>query len=54
MASTFGFEIFDQKSGDLLCYKELAFGAENFTEIEENLVAVCEYGGNAKLFKIQQ
>ena len=52
MASTLGFEVFEKTTGDLLGYQELSFGAENLTELEENLVVVCGYSGNAMLYKI--
>lgn len=53
IASTYGFDICGKDSGDVLFSKEYGFGAENFTEIKENLIVVCQYTGKASMYKIQ-
>ena len=53
MASTFGLEIFDAKTGDSLYAKDLAFGAENLFELSESMIVVGLYSGSSKLYKIQ-
>ena len=54
IASSYGFDICDKESGGVIFSKEYGFGAENFTEIQENLIVVCRYTGTASLYKIQE
>lgn len=54
IASTYGFDICDKNSGDVLFSKEYGFGTENFIEIKENCFVVCRYTGTASMYKIQE
>lgn len=54
VASTVGFDICDSATGEPLFSKEFGFGAENFTEIEENMLIVCKYDGGASIYKITE
>jgi hypothetical protein len=53
ITSSWGFDICDKKTGRVLYSKEYGFGAENFIEIEENILVVCKYSGNSVMYKIQ-
>ncbi len=53
LSSSYGFDIFDKKTGEVLLYKEYEFGATHITEIEKNLIAVAFFHGSMKLFRIE-
>ena len=54
IASSYGFDICDKGSGNVLFSREYGFGTENFTEIEENLIVICQSTGTASMYQIQE